>query len=102
MKKAPAPVAERFAYNWTGFYIGVHGCIGGGTFKHAFDHPAGPLDKVAIAASLKTLRPLAHSAACRSATTASLIPIGLLPSKRIFQHRNQGKRLPELQPDRSR
>lgn len=42
----PAPVAERFAYDWSGLYIGVHGGIGGGTFKHAFDHTASPLDEI--------------------------------------------------------
>jgi len=28
----PAPVAAPVAFNWTGFYIGVHGGIGGGNF----------------------------------------------------------------------
>ena len=36
LETAPAPVAEGSAYNWSGFYIGVHGGIGGGTFNHAF------------------------------------------------------------------
>lgn len=37
-----APVAEDLAYNWTGFYIGAHGGIGGGTFNHAFNYTADP------------------------------------------------------------
>lgn len=45
VEQAPAPAAERFAYNWTGFYIGVHGGIGGGTFNHAFYHPHEPLSE---------------------------------------------------------
>lgn len=41
----PAPAPERFAYEWTGLYIGVQGGIGGGTFKHAFSHIADPLEE---------------------------------------------------------
>lgn len=32
----PAPVAERFARDWSGFYIGVHGGIGGGEFDNSY------------------------------------------------------------------
>nr|WP_210307877.1 outer membrane protein [Aminobacter niigataensis] len=32
----PAPVAERFAYDWSGLYIGVHGGIGGGEFDNSY------------------------------------------------------------------
>lgn len=41
----PAPVAERFAYDWAGTYVGIHGGIGGGTFNHVFFHPSGPADE---------------------------------------------------------
>lgn len=36
IEPAPAPVAERFAYNWAGLYIGVHGGIGGGVFDNSY------------------------------------------------------------------
>lgn len=32
----PAPVAERFAYDWSGPYIGIHGGIGGGKFDNSY------------------------------------------------------------------
>ncbi|WP_029074035.1 outer membrane protein [Kaistia adipata] len=32
----PAPVAAPVAFNWTGFYVGVHGGIGGGEFDTTF------------------------------------------------------------------
>lgn len=32
----PAPVSERFAYDWNGFYIGAHGGIGGGIFDNSY------------------------------------------------------------------
>ncbi|WP_378943130.1 outer membrane protein [Mesorhizobium sp. ANAO-SY3R2] len=45
VEPAPAPVAERFSYDWSGFYIGVHAGIGGGTFNHVFNHIADSLDE---------------------------------------------------------
>lgn len=33
----PAPVSERFAYDWNGFYIGAHGGIGGGKFDNSYN-----------------------------------------------------------------
>ncbi|BCP53083.1 membrane protein [Kaistia sp. 32K] len=35
----PAPVVAPVAFNWTGFYIGVHGGIGGGGFDTTFTDP---------------------------------------------------------------
>jgi outer membrane immunogenic protein len=35
----PAPVAAPVAFNWTGFYIGVHGGVGGGDFDLTFYDP---------------------------------------------------------------
>ncbi|WP_245576787.1 outer membrane protein [Kaistia adipata] len=38
----PAPVVEApAAFNWTGFYVGVHGGIGGGDFDTSFVNDAG-------------------------------------------------------------
>ena len=41
----PVPALERPAFNWTGFYLGVHGGIGGGEFdgSYRFDSEIGML-----------------------------------------------------------
>lgn len=36
VEPAPVPVAERFAYEWSGFHVGVHGGIGGGEFENSY------------------------------------------------------------------
>ncbi|ODT08382.1 MAG: hypothetical protein ABS35_44365 [Kaistia sp. SCN 65-12] len=38
----PAPVAAPVAFNWTGFYIGVHGGVGGGDIDTYFADEVGP------------------------------------------------------------
>ncbi|MCX8568772.1 MULTISPECIES: outer membrane protein [Hyphomicrobiales] len=35
-EQTPSPVAERFAYDWSGLHVGVHGGIGGGTFDNSY------------------------------------------------------------------